>query len=170
MLAMDHARADEITQAWIDASPDEQAALNRFSSLEDALVSLLHGGEVEWTVEDLGGRPTVLTLADGGLFTVSVEGGERSGAPPAEVRCRFAQAAVSIQGVELAERTEARTRHRSWTFHRAGAPPLELASAAPAAGHFGRARGERTERFARALAVAAGWALPAETEARRPGA
>lgn len=166
---MDRARADEIAQAWIDASPNEQAALNRFSDLEDALVSLLPDGEVAWTVEDLCARPTVLALVDEALFTVSVTGGERSGAPAAEVRCRFARATVSIQGVELAERTEARRSHRSWTFHRAGAPALELASTAPAAGHFGQARGERTERFARALAVDAGWALPAETEARRPG-
>lgn len=166
---VDRARADEIAQAWIDASPGEQAALNRFAVLEDALVALAPDGEVEWTVESVTGRPTVLLLAEGGLLTLAIEGGERSGAPAAEVQSRFARAEGSIQAVELVERTEGRTRHRRWRFHRAGAPSLELSTTKPVGGHFGRAEGERTERFALALAAAAGWAVPADAEARRPG-
>lgn len=149
-----------MTQAWIDASPEEQAALNQMAVLEDALVALVPDGASQWTVETVSGRPTVLVLVDGGLYSLSVEGGERSGAKSAEVRCRFGRAAATIQAVELTE-TDDQERRRRWIFQRAGATSLELRGVELERRRFARGgEDERTERFARALADAAGWALP----------
>ena len=157
---MDLALTDEIAQAWIDACPEEQEALNRFDTLLRALGTLVPDGPIEWTVHDVDERPTVLVLVETGLITVAVEGGERSGAPPAEVVSAFDRVPASIAAVELREGANAGTPWRRWRFHRRERPPLELSSVAPR-GHFARpAAGERTERLAAALAGAVGWAEP----------
>jgi hypothetical protein len=144
---MERARAEEIAQAWIDASPDEQAALNRFAALEEALMTLAPASEEAWTVAELPGRgSTVLVLADRAVLALSISGGERSGAPPAEVRCRYARVEQATLAVELAERSDGAGPRFTFVGH--GAPPLELSGSV------------RNERFARALAAAAGWWPP----------
>jgi hypothetical protein len=144
---MDRARAEEIAQAWIDASPDEQAALNRFAALEEALVALVPASEEAWTVAELPGRgATVLLLAGRALLAFSIAGGERSGAPPAEVRCRYARVEQATLAIELAERADGAGPRFTFAGH--GPPPLELSGSAS------------SERFARALAAAAGWSPP----------
>lgn len=164
---MDRETANAAAQAWIEVCDDEQAALNRFAHLEEALCSLLPEGDVPWSVASVEGVPSVLAVAGRSLFTLSVRRGERSGAAPAEVQCRHVTVAPERTIVTVAESSESRARRRRWTFAFAGQAPLEIETTESVRGHFTRESApSRDERLARALAAAAGWETPL---AGRPG-
>jgi hypothetical protein len=159
---MDRQLASRIAQTWIDAGENEQAALNQFGSLEEALAALLPDGEPEWAIARVSGRPTVLAVDGRSLFSLSVVGGERSGpTPTATAWCHHVVVDPAHTSVSVAEQTEGRSRRRKWRFEFPKGPPLEVTTVEVLRGLFTReAHNDGVERVMRALATAAGWQVP----------
>lgn len=159
---MDRQLASRIAQAWIDAGADEQAALNQFDSLEEALATLLPAGEPEWAIATVSGRPTVLAVDGRSLFSLSVVGGERSGpTPTATVRCHHVVIDPVRTSVSVSEQIEGRSRRRNWRFEFPKGPPLRVSTVEALRGLFTRKGDDNgVEGVMRALAAAAGWQVP----------
>jgi hypothetical protein len=167
---MDKSGADEIAGAWIrDQGP--AAGDGASHAMWQALAGLIpEPATCAWVSAEEADAPRLMAVAPGSLFLLDIE--PRGEGASEGVRCRHIPIAPQDVSVSLLEHFETRTlrgmaqayvRVRGWSFSLPNGAVLDFETVQAVQGGFTDDRQPgRLEKFARALAAEAGWAVPDE--------